>query len=134
MEGNMSRSIRESEAAMKNHSRLLDPSGNDLPQQITWSERWKAISSKAKVIVVSAVVLIAGTASLLGNLESIQNHFRSKPASPPIPLIKVKLANRQAKDAQVAARGDFFLWLPGLGTRHTVGKYEFRTIDGNFPE
>ena len=66
-------------------------------------------------------------------LEKIQDYFRPEPAPPSVPLITVKLSNSDTKEIHVAARGDFFLWLPGSGARHAIGKYEFHTMDGDVP-
>ena len=33
----------------------------------------------------------------------------------------------------MAARSDFFLWLPGSDAGHAIGKYEFHTTGGDVP-
>ena len=50
-----------------------------------------------------------------------------------VPAITVKLSNSSTEEIRIAARSDFFLWLPGSGIRHAIGKYEFHTTDGDVP-
>jgi len=127
-------SEHESEGSLKTRTALVDPSGNTLKGRITWRERWSSISARTKVFVISVVAIAAGAASLLGNLESIHEHFRSKPQLPYVPLITVKLSNGQTNVVRVAARGDFLLWLPGPEARYTTGKYELVSKDGIPPK
>jgi hypothetical protein len=114
-------------------SRLVDHYGKQIPQAVTWREKWHTISTKAKIIIVSIAAIVAATATFLTNLEKIQFYFRPEPAPPSVPLITVKLSNSSMEQIYVVARGDFFLWLPGSGARHAIGKYEFHTMGGDIP-
>ncbi|QIN82754.1 hypothetical protein GBA63_08915 [Rubrobacter tropicus] len=68
---------------------------------------------------------------MVAGLFQIIDHVTPEPAPPSIPAIAVKLSNSSQKVADVLARGDFYLWLPGPDAQHAVGKYELRTVDGN---
>ena len=50
-----------------------------------------------------------------------------------MPAITVKLSNSSTEEIHVAARSDFFLWLPGSDAGHAIGKYEFHTTGGDVP-
>ena len=114
-------------------SRLVDHYGKQLPQAVTWRKKWHTISVKAKIGVVSLAAVVAATATFLANLEKIHDYFRPEPVPPSVPAITVKLSNSSTEEIRIAARSDFFLWLPGSGTRHAIGKYEFHTMDGDVP-
>ncbi|MDV3352178.1 hypothetical protein QGP82_26110 [Leptothoe sp. LEGE 181152] len=51
-----------------------------------------------------------------------------------IPLITVKVANHTNDDITIGSRGDFFLWFPGPGARHMIGKYKLSPINLDLPE
>jgi hypothetical protein len=119
---------------MEQRKELVDPAGQPVPHRLTGRERLRTISSKTKFVVVAFVAVVAAVAALLGNIETIRSHLRPKPAPPSVPLIVVKLKNDLKKDVQVAARGDFILWLPGPDGYHTMGKYEFRLLGGKSPQ
>jgi hypothetical protein len=127
----MSQSSPKFDSDEKKAPRLVDHRGKPLPQPVTWREQWHVISARTRIIVGSLLVIVAATAAFLVNLEKIQDHFRSEPAAPSVPAIMVKLSNSATEEIYVVTRGDFFLWLPGSGARHAIGKYEFRTMDGN---
>jgi hypothetical protein len=130
----MSQSSPKPDSDEGNDSRLVDHRGKPLPQAVTWRERLHTISARTKIIVVSLVAIVAATAAFLANLEKIQDYFRPEPAPPSVPAITVKLSNSALEEIDVVARSDFFLWLPGAGARHLIGKYEFHTVDGNVPD
>ncbi len=114
-----------------NDSSLIDDRGNPLPKRVPLLTRLQSISAKAKVIIVSLLVLATATATLITNIEKISEFFRSDPPPITVPLIIVKLSNTAEEEVRVATRCDFFLWLPGSDARHTIGKYEFRTMSNS---
>ena len=84
--------------------------------------------------MLSLLAGVAATATLLANLQKIEDYFRPLPPPPTVPAIVVEVSNSSETAIKVADRGDFFLWLPGPGARHTIGKYEFRNADGTAPQ
>ncbi|MCK5215922.1 MAG: hypothetical protein KAR05_11300, partial [Candidatus Omnitrophica bacterium] len=86
-----------------------------------------------KVAAISITACVALIAVFLGNLEKIGNFFTADQPLPSVPAIVVKLSNSSEKDVIVSGRGDFTLWLPGPSAYHTMGKYEFLTIEGESP-
>ena len=82
-------------------------------------------------MALSAVGLLAVLAAALGNLQKIQDYFAEPPAPPTVPPMIVEVENSSDQPVEIAGRGDFFLWLPGPGARHTVGKYEFKQANGS---
>ncbi|HUS46032.1 MAG TPA: hypothetical protein VM219_08385 [Phycisphaerae bacterium] len=110
---------------------LTDAYGVPFPKRLTWKERWKAASSCAKTVVLLLVAFIAGMATLIANLQAVQDFFRSPPSPPDVPPIVVEITNSSDHPVDIITRGDFILWLPGPGARHAFGKYEFRKLDGS---
>ena len=113
---------------MMQETGLVGPNGALLPSPVTWKHRLFAISMRAKIISVAILAVIAGFAALLTNIETIKRHFTPSPALPSVPSIVVEVTNSSKNTISVVTRGDFFLWLPGPGARHSIGKYEFRTL------
>lgn len=103
---------------------------NNVPPKTHWISRWRSLSSKLKIVVISITTIVAILATFLTNIETINNFFKSQNSSPLIPNIVVKLSNSSEKGVIVFSRGDFMLWLPGPGAKHQVGKYEFIHSDG----
>lgn len=100
------------------------------PDRSIWKQRWKKLSSKAKVFVISLTTFVALLAAFLTNIDKIQNYLNSKKPSPSVSSIVVKLLNSSEDGVIINARGDFTLWLPSPEAKHTMGKYEFLTIEG----
>lgn len=75
---------------------------------------------------MAAIALCAG---VITNLDTIFAFFGPDPAAPSVPPITLKLSNSGEVAKLVAARSDFYLWLPGGSGHHTVGKYELRSED-----
>lgn len=109
----------------QNEKIILDQSGTPLPQRVTWRDRWKALSSKAKIVLVSVLAIITTSSTLVKNVDTIKPYFQARLTPIEVPLLTVKVLNNTQKDIQVTPRGDLFLWLPGPGARHMVGKYKF---------
>ncbi len=95
---------------------------------------WRNLSSKLKFSIISVTTIVALLAGFLTNIEKIGNFFKGQKNPPSIPNIVVKLSNSIEEGVRVSARGDFILWLPGPGARHTMGKYEFLMVNGKSPE
>lgn len=112
---------------------IIDASGKPLKRKVMLRDRWKQISSKMKITVISITAFVALLATFLTNLEKLGNYLESDEAAASIPNIVVKLSNSSERDVIVAARGDFMLWLPGPDAYHTMGKYEFLTIEEKSP-
>lgn len=121
----MSESDSNTDADMTQGKKILDPNGSPLPSYITWRQRWNAISTRVRIALISILAVIAATAALLTNLETIQKHLTTPPRVPPI---VVEITNSSKNAISVVTRGDFFLWFPGLGAKHAIGKYEFHTM------
>jgi hypothetical protein len=110
--------------------KLLGPHGAPFPSRVTWKQRWNSISTMARITFVSTLAVIAAIAALLTNLQTIHKYLTPSPTPPRVPPIVVEITNSSKNTIAVAARGDFFLWLPGLGAEHTIGKFEFHTLKG----
>ena len=113
---------------------ILGPRGNPIPSKITWRDRWKSFSKKTRVAIVAITAFIAGLAALLTNLQTIKDQVRPAQTPPNVPPIIVEITNSSKEAIDVVTRGDFFLWLPGHGARHNIGKYELRNVDGSSPD
>lgn len=107
---------------------IIDPTGKPFKQPVKWIDRWKTLSSKIKIIAISITTFVAILATFLTNIDKIEKYFNNDKVSESVPQIIVKLKNSSEREITVSARGDFTLWLPGLGAHHTMGKYEFLTI------
>jgi hypothetical protein len=103
-------------------------------QKNGFKERWKKLSSKVKIILISITAVVALFATFLTNVEKILDFFETNESTNTVPNITVKLMNSSDVGVIVFARGDFMLWLPGPGANHTIGKYEFLMTDGKSPE
>jgi hypothetical protein len=112
----------------------LEPHEIPLSKHISLKERFRRISKRTITIVISLTVFATVLATFLGNLGTIKDFFHHELPPPSVPPITVKLTNKTSKDIGVILRGDFYLWLPGSGAIHTIGKYEFRSLGKNFPE
>ena len=124
----MPKSDSNTNSGMMQETGLVSPNGTPLPSPVTWKQRWFSVSRKARIISVTILAVIAGVAALLTNIETIKKHFTPSPASPGVPPVVVEITNSSKNTISVVTRGDFFLWLPGPGARHSIGKYEFRTL------
>lgn len=111
---------------------IIDATGKSLKHPVLRRDRWRHASSKMKVTAVSIVAFVALLATFLTNIEKI-THFIKARTLPSVPPIIVKLSNSSNEDVIVSGRGDFTLWLPGPDAYHTMGKYEFLTVEGNLP-
>jgi hypothetical protein len=109
-------------------NKLVGPHGAPLPSRITWKQRWNAVSRRARVASISVVGVIAAAATLLTNLQTIQKYFTPPSTKPKVPPIVVEITNSSKDAVVVAARGDFFLWLPGPDAHYVLGKFEFHTL------
>jgi len=110
---------------------LVNADGSPIPTPVTWAQRCASLSRRTKLIAGAVVVSLALLAAALGNLQKIQDYF-AEPLSPPtVPPIIVEVENSSDEPVEIAARGNFFLWLPGPGARHTIGKYELKHADGS---
>jgi hypothetical protein len=109
-------------------SGLLHSSGSPLPPRVTWKQRWDTISRMIKILLVMALAVVAAAAALLTNLQTIQKYFAQPPVSPKVPPIVIDITNSSNNTVEVVTRGDFFLWLPGPGAQHMIGKYELYTL------
>ncbi len=115
----------------ESQQQILGPQGIPIPPQNTWRDRWSSFSRKTRLVIVSFAALVAATAALLTNLQRIQDYFRAAPNSPSVPPITIEITNSSEELIDVATRGDFYLWLPGRGDRHTFGKFELYSLDGS---
>lgn len=122
------------ESSSNNSKQLVDHQGTPFPPRVTWRQCWSAISKRTRVLLLSLMAVVAATATLLANLQKIQDYFRPPPPSPIVAPIVVEISNSSETAIKFAGRGDFFLWLPRPGARHTIGKYEFRNTDGTTPD
>lgn len=126
---NIMQSKSESEdSELEKKGSIIDSTGKPFKQPIKWIDRWKTLSSKIKIIAISIAAFITIFATLLTNIDKIEKFFQNEKVSTSVPQIIVKLKNNSDREIIVSARGDFILWLPGPGTHHTMGKYEFLTI------
>jgi hypothetical protein len=116
-----------------NEGSIVDAEGKPTKSRITWKDRWGNLSSKVKITVISVTTCVALLAAFLTNIEKIGNFFKAQAPPPSVPKIVVKLSNSSDESVIVSARGDFTLWLPGPEAYHTMGKYEFFTLDGESP-
>ena len=127
--GDMSESSGRTNSDTTQRKQLLDPHGTPLPSRLTWRQRWNAISRRTRIALMSVLAVIAASATLLTNLQRYRN--TSHPCAPPsVPPIVVEITNSSKTPVAVAARGNFYSWLPGPGAGHTIGKYEFRNLGG----
>ncbi|WPD23351.1 MAG: hypothetical protein SD837_02060 [Candidatus Electrothrix scaldis] len=108
---------------------LLDHNGKPIPSRKSLLNMGKALSRKTKTVIVSSVVTVAAFAALLTNVQTIQDFFKPEALSPTVPPIVIEISNSSEHAIDIAPRGDFFLWLPGSGARHTIGKYEIKRLD-----
>ena len=125
----MSKSDGNTNSGTMKNTGLVSPNGTPLLSPVTWKQRWLAASRRVKITSVTILAIISGVAVLLTNIETIEKHFTPLPASPSVPPIVVEITNSNKNTISVVKRGDFFLWLPGPGARHSFGKYEFRTLN-----
>lgn len=112
---------------------IVDAVGKSFTPEVIWKDRWRNLSSKAKVFVISVTTFVALLAAFLTNIEKIGDFFEGKEPSASVPNIVVKLSNSSEEGVIISARGDFTLWLPGPGASHKMGKYEFLTTEGKSP-
>ena len=110
---------------------LLDQHGKLIPHRKSLIDRCKVLSRKTKIVVASVVALLGCFAAILTNVQTIQNFYKPEALPPTVPPIVVEISNSSGTPVDIVPRGDFFLWLPGPGTNHTIGKYELRGIKSN---
>ena len=124
------------DSSSKDDSRkqILGPQGMPIPPRITWRDRWDSFSRKTRLAIVSLGAFVAATAALVATLQTIEDYFRPAPSPPGVPPIVLEITNSSEEPIAVAARGDFFLWLPGPDARHTIGKFELHSLDGDTPD
>ena len=112
---------------------IVDAVGKSITQKVIWKDRWRKLSSNAKVFLISVTTFVALLAAFLTNIEKINDFFKAEQPPASVPSIVVKLSNSSEKGVIISARGDFTLWLPGPGASHRMGKYEFLTTEGKSP-
>jgi hypothetical protein len=109
-------------------SKIIDKTGKPFKKSHSMSGRWKNISKKMKIIIISITAFITLIATLITNLGTIEKFINSTKSNVLPPNIVVKLSNSSKVDVVISDRGDFTLWFPGPGAAHTYGRYEFVVV------
>ena len=107
---------------------ILDAHGTPTSTKAARRIRWGLIPKWAKIIA-AIVAVVAAVSTILANLGDIEGYFAGDPAPIEIPLAQLLIRNSGDEAVTVVARGDFFLWLPGPGAEHVLGKYEIVAQD-----
>ena len=111
-------------------------SDSDSKKGINWDRRIAVAAFIVALVAIPAGMAVSGafTDEFKQWWNTTFSSEAESQAEQEIPLITIKVKNNTNEDIRINSRGDFFLWFPGPGARHTIGKYKLSPTRLELPE